>query len=73
DQPPAHVKGRLTRNTETELLVTTQVQHENRLLVSNSQLYYLNNGDAVNYVDIPEEVEAPPLPPSTGIKVVNVE
>ena len=69
---PAHMEGRLTRNTKTELLVTTQVHHEDRLLVSNSQLYYLNNGDVVNYIDIPEEVAAP-LAPSTGIKVVNVD
>ena len=69
---PDHLYGRLTRNTETELLITTQVHHEDRLLVSNSQLYYLNNGDVVNYIDIPEEVAAP-LAPSTGIKVVNVE
>jgi|TARA_B100000949_G_scaffold167705_1_gene148123 hypothetical protein len=69
---PDHLYGRLTRNTETELLITTQVHHEDRLLVSGSRLYYLNNGDVENYSDKPVEVVVP-LAPSTGIKVVNVE
>jgi hypothetical protein len=69
---PDHLYGRLTRNTETELLITTQVHHEDRLLVSGSRLYYLNNGDVENYSDKPVEMVVP-LAPSTGIKVVNVE
>jgi len=69
---PDHLYGRLTRNTETELLITTQVHHEDRLLVSGSRLYYLNNGDVENYLDKPVEV-AVPLALSTGLKVVNVE
>ena len=66
---PDHLYGRLTRNTETELLITTQVHHEDRLLVSNSRLYYLNRGDVGNYLDIPPV----PVVPRTGLKVVNVE
>ena len=64
---PFEIKLREDEATPTEALVTTQITHHGRLLMSDSVLYYLNTGDTENYTIIPA-----PVPPSTTVvKVVS--
>ncbi len=67
---PFEIKLREKQVTPTEVLVTTQIQHQGRLLMSDSMLYYLNTGDTQNYTITQPP---PPLPPGTVVKVVSVE
>jgi len=41
----------LTQTTNSEVLVTTKITKDNRVLVSNSNVYYFNAGDASHYLN----------------------
>ena len=59
---PFEIKLREDEATPTEALVTTQITHHGRLLMSDSVLYYLNTGDTENYT-----INLPPVPLSTTL------